>query len=221
MQPKTRHKVIDSLMQLAGEQPWHAVTLETVAERAGVPLRALRGAFDGRLDILGEFTRRIDESVLDAADPDLAGEDPRERLFDILFSRIEALNPHREAIRNLGAASRRDPLLAIELNRLSTTSMAWMLTAAGIRATGPTGCFRAQGLALVWSRVLGVWLEEDDPALPRTMAELDRRLRQSERLVRQINWFCEAVRPPRRSRRRYSAPSGPLPGTDLAEGHPS
>ena len=104
----------------------------------------------------------IDERVLAAIDPDMAGEAPRERLFDVLFSRFEALAPHKQAIRNLGEAARRDPLLALELNRIVTGSMGWMLTAAGIPSTGRRGLVRAQGLALVWARVMRVWLDDDD-----------------------------------------------------------
>ena len=71
------------------------------------------------------FVRRIDEQVLTSRDPDLAEEAPRERLFDILFGRFEALGPYRPAIRNLGRAARRDPLLARELNRIVTNAMGW------------------------------------------------------------------------------------------------
>ena len=43
--------------------------------------------------------------------------------------------------------------------------------------------FRAQGLALVWARVMRVWLDDEDPGLARTMAALDKRLREAERTV--------------------------------------
>ena len=218
MQPKTKHKVIDALMALAAERPWRDVTLEALAERAGVPLKALRSEYDGRLDVLADFVRRLDESVLAGLDKDMSDEGPRERLFDVLFSRIEALAPYRPAIGRLSEAARCDPLLALELNRLATISMAWMLTAAGIRATGGLGGCRAQGLALVWARVLRVWLNEEDPALPRTMAELDRRLREAERMVIRLDRLCRILRPRRRSRARYA---GPPAAADLAEGHPS
>jgi AcrR family transcriptional regulator len=220
VQPKTRNKIIDSLMSLAAERPWDDVTLEALAERSGLTLSGLRAAYDGRLAVLADFVRRIDERVLAGIDADMAEEAPRERLFDVLFSRFEALGPHRQAIRNLGEAARRDPLLALELNRIVTSSMAWMLTAAGIPAGGVAGLARAQGLALVWAQVMRVWLDDDDPGLARTMAALDTRLRQAERRVRRVHRISRIVhgfrRPPRPERR-----TRPPDERDVAEGHPS
>ncbi|HEX2256843.1 MAG TPA: TetR/AcrR family transcriptional regulator, partial [Afifellaceae bacterium] len=178
---KTRKQIIDALMALAAERDWEGIGLEAVAARASVSLVRLRQAYDGRLDILADLARRTDQTVLAGLDPDMAEEAPRERLFDVLFARFEALLPYRPGLRGLAGGARRDPFLALALNRIAVTSMAWMLTAAGIPATGAVGAARAQGLALVWARVMRVWLDDDDPGLARTMAALDRRLREAER----------------------------------------
>ena len=220
VQPKTRNKIIDSLMELAAERPWDEVSLDAVADRAGVSLSALRAACDGRVAVLADFVRRIDERVLAATDPDMSGEAPRERLFDVLFSRFETLGPYKQAIRNLGRGVRRDPILALELNALTTGSMGWMLSAAGIPATGAVGRIWAQGLALVWAQTMRVWLDDDDPGLARTMAELDKRLRQAERTAIRLNWAVTFLGAgPRRSTAPASAPAQDEP--DVAEGHPS
>jgi AcrR family transcriptional regulator len=217
MQPKTRAKIVDALLGLMAERPWEEVTLVAIAERAEISLAALRAGFDGRLAILAEFVRRTDEKVLASIDPELREEAPRERLFDVLFSRFEALGPHKRAIRNLSKAARCDPLLALELNRIAIGSMAWMLAAAGIPASGGSGLIKAQGLALVFAQVMRVWLDDDDPGLARTMAELDRRLRQAERMAICLNRMHRLFRPPgrgRRGRRRGE-------DVDIAEGHPT
>lgn len=217
VQQKTRKKIIDALMALAAERPWEDVTLEALAERAALPLATLRAAFDGRLAVLAEFVRALDEEVLSRIDPDLAHEAVRERLFDVLFSRFEALGPHKPALRHLASAAFRDPLLALELNRLTTNSMAWMLTAAGIPATGGRGLVRAQALALVWARVMRVWLDDDDPGLAKTMAALDKRLREAERVAMRLGWLGRLTA---NARRRNDA-AEPAVDNDLAEGHPS
>jgi AcrR family transcriptional regulator len=218
VQPKTRNKIIDSTLELTAERPWDAVTLDSIAERAGITLSALRAAYDGRVAILADFIRRIDERVLASLDSDVAEEAPRERLFDVLFSRFEALGPYRQAIRNLGQGARRDPLLALELNRIVTGSMGWMLNAAAIPTGGGFGLLRAQGLALVWAQVMRVWLDDEDPGLARTMAELDRRLRGAERNVMRLHRLARML--PGRSRRRSPRPTAGEE-RDLAEGHPS
>jgi AcrR family transcriptional regulator len=218
VQPKTRNRIVDALLALAAERRFEDVTLEAVAERAGISLAALRAAYDGRLAILADFVRRTDERVLAGLDPDLASEAPRERLFDVLFARFGAVAPHKPAIRSLAAAARRDPALALALNGIVVPSMGWMLSAAGISAAGGRGLCRAQGLALVWARVMRVFLDDDDPGLARTMAALDRQLRRAERTVIRLDRLARIVcRPRRRPSRRGSAADG----ADLAEGHPS
>ena len=214
--PKPQQKIVDALMALAAERPWDEVTLEAVAERAGVTLAALRASYDGRMAVLADFIRSVDETVLAGIDPTLSTESRRERLFDLLFARFEALAPHKQAIRNLGRAARRDPLLAFCLNGLATTSMVWMLTAAGISAQGGRGVFRAQVLAIIWARVMRVWLGDNDPGLAPTMAALDKRLREAERAAKRLDWLEQCVR-----RRRPSRSSDSASDLDLSEGHPS
>ena len=77
----------------------------------------------------------------------MADEPPRERLFDVLMRRIEAMAPYREAVRSLMKSAQCNPGLAFALNGLAVRSQTWMLTAADIDAAGPRGAIRAQGLA--------------------------------------------------------------------------
>jgi AcrR family transcriptional regulator len=215
--PKPRDKVVEALLALSGERPFDQVTLAALAERAGVTLAEIRENYDGRLAVLADYIRQVDERVLAGIDPALASEGPRERLFDILFARLEAHGSHKAAIKSIVRAARRDPLLALELNRIVATSMAWMLAGAGISSTGGRGLFRAQGLALVWARVMRVWLHDDEPGLAPTMAALDKRLREAERMVIRLQRL-ERCLPKRRhsSRHRDASSDG-----DIAEGHPT
>ena len=217
---KTRTSIVNALMELAAERRFEDVTLEAIAERAGVTLPALREAYDGRVAILADYAARIDQQVLADRDPDMGEEAPRERLFDVLFARLEALGPDKAAIANLLDAGRRDPLLGLALNRIGATSMAWMLTGAGIDALGARGTVRAQGLAFVWARTLRVWLGDDDPGLARTMAELDRRLREAERNYARLERVARLFRGGRR-RRRASSASGRRGSDDRETGAPT
>ena len=46
---------------------------------------------------------------------------------------------------------------------------------------------------MVYASVFGVWLEDDDPGLARTMAALDRRLRRGERTLRGVEQVGSAL----------------------------
>jgi AcrR family transcriptional regulator len=176
---------VAALMGLLAERHWADISLADIAERAGVNLGTLRGAVPSKGAILAAFSRRIDQQVLGARDEaaDPFAEPARERLFDILMRRFDALAPYRPAIRHLAEGLRRDPLFALAYNRVMVNSAQWMLAAAGIEENGALGGARAQTLALLYGQVLTVWLGDEDPGLARTMAALDRALRRAERLA--------------------------------------
>ena len=112
--------------------------------------------------------------------------------------------PYKAAVRSLMRSSMCNPGLALALNALGVRSMRWMLIAAGISTSGGKGAFRAQGSALIFARVLRVWVDDDDPGLARSMAELDRGLARGQNWSRLLDDLCAVIPTlrPRRRRRR-------------------
>jgi AcrR family transcriptional regulator len=176
-----RDRIIEALMDLLAEQPFERIGFGDIAGRAGLSLAQLRGEFSSALAILAAHIKEIDRKVLAGGDSDMAEEPARERLFDVLMRRLEALSPYKQAVRSLLRSSARNPGLALALNGMGVRSQQWMLTAADIKASGPKGMMRSQGLALLFARVLCVWVDDQDPGLARTMAALDRELARGER----------------------------------------
>jgi AcrR family transcriptional regulator len=201
-----RDKAIDALMALLAEQSFEQIGLAEVAGRAGLKLSQLRAEFGSTLAIVAAHIKDIDRAVLDGGDGDMAEEPQRERMFDVLMRRLEALAPYKEATRSLLRSARRNPGLALALNAMAVRSQAWMLEAAGIGASGPKGALRAQGAALIFARVLSVWFDDDEPGLDRTMAALDRAITSGARWAGFLDdLFCipaAICRGPRRWRRR-------------------
>lgn len=199
----TREACLRSFLDLLAEKPFRAISLSQVAEHCGVPLGQMRASFASTDDLLAAFFRATDRQVLAEGGPDsddLAGEGARERLFEVLMRRLDALEPHREAVRGLTRAARRDPALALTLLRLSEASQRWMLAAAGIDCAGLSGSVRAKGLALLFARVLDIWLKDDDPGLARTMAALDRELEQGGKLLGMLDDLAYIAIPWRKRR---------------------
>jgi len=185
-----RDKAIDALMALLGEHSFEQVGLAEVAGRAGLKLSQLRAEFGSTLAIVAAHIKDIDRAVLAGGAADMIDEPAREALFDVLMRRLEALAPYKEAVRSLLRSARRNPGLALALNAMAVRSQAWMLEAAGIGASGPKGALRAQGAALMFARVLRVWLDDDEPGLDRTMAALGRGLASAERWAGFLDDLC-------------------------------
>jgi AcrR family transcriptional regulator len=175
--------IIDALMELAGERRWEDITLSDVAVRANVSLSTFRDHFPSKGAVLAGFSRKIDKKVLDASGEDMLGEPAKERLFDVLMRRLDALGPYKLGIEGIAEWVSRDPLAASALNRLELNSMRFMLEAAGIDSEGPVGLVKLQGLVVAWMRVLRTWFRDDDPGVAKTMAALDKELVRGGRFV--------------------------------------
>jgi AcrR family transcriptional regulator len=201
-----RDKAVDALMALLAEHSLDEIGLAEVAGRAGLKLSQLRAEFGSVLAIFAAHIKDIDRTVLAGGDADMAEEPARERLFDVLMRRLEALAPYKEAVRSVLRSARCKPGLALALNAMAVRSQHWMLEAACISATGPRGALRAQGAALMFARVLAIWVDDEEEGLDRTMAALDLGLASAERWAGFVDDLCAipkcVLRGPRR-RRRY------------------
>jgi AcrR family transcriptional regulator len=206
-----RDKIIEAFLALLAEKPFETIGVAAVAARVDVSLAELRAGFGSTFDILAGFVRETDRKVLANLDKDVEESTPRDRLFDVLMRRFEALAPHRAALRSLVRSARRDPALALGLNRLAVRAQQWMLAAAGIDAAGLVGGLRAQTLAILYARAMRTFLDDEDPGRARTMAALDRELAAAERLAHFAGDLCGLLPrfSPRRRRDRRNDPVVP------------
>lgn len=184
---KTKQKILQTFLSLLAEHSYDDVSLPLIAETAKVKLSDMRGAYGSKLELVAAFAKMIDTKVLDERDEDMGDQPPRDRLFDILMSRIDALAEHKDAVKALHKAARRDPALALDFNRIEVRSQKWMLIAAGIEVSGVKGGVVAQGLAIAFSRVVGTWLDETDEGMPRTMAKLDKELDNGSSFMKRLD----------------------------------
>ena len=187
-----RERIIAAALRLAETRGWRDLSLGEIAAEAQVPLIEFRKEFQSKGQILAAFSRAVDQAVIEkfpAPGPDVA----RDRLFDVMLTRFEVMQPYKAAIRRIreDIGSSLGELLA--QMRPALKSQYWMLAAAGISGEGGTGFVRVQGLLSIYSRVFAIWLEDDDPGMARTMAALDRRLRRGELVMRGIERFRDGI----------------------------
>lgn len=158
-------RAADALETLCAERPWRHVTLRDVAEKADVALTDLYAAAPSKVAIIDHLGAKLDAAALaTAATP---SEDVHDRLFDAAMARIEAMGAHRATL--AGVEGEALVLLAPHLPKAARA----ILEAAGIEATVP----RLAAMTLVWARIVQVW-RADEGAYNRTMAEIDKRLKQ-------------------------------------------
>jgi ubiquinone biosynthesis protein COQ9 len=186
MSDETRDKIVDAAFRLAAEKPWGEITLLAIAEAAGVSLAELARHVSGKPAILEAFARRTDSQLLASLADDPVEGEAHDRLFDIMLRRFELLAPYKAAIANIAKAPADGPAEWLNLLASSLVTQSWMLTAADIKLSGVTGGVARLGLAKVQLDVLRIWLKDDDAGLARTMAALDRKLRDGEALMKRL-----------------------------------
>ena len=196
-----REAIVAAFLELLAEKRFEEIGLAEVAARAGVSLADLRDHFNSTLGIFAAHVKDIDRKVLTGDDGDMAEEPPRERLFEVLMRRLDALTPHRAALRSLMRSVSCNPALGLAINPIAVNSHQWMLTAAGIGASGPKGMLRAQGLAMLFGGVLRVFVDDEEDNA-RTMAALDRALARGQRWSGFLDDICYLMPRPGRWRRR-------------------
>lgn len=206
-------RIVTAAMALAAEKGWRRLTLGEIAAAAELSLAELREHVPDKAGILAALAREADRRMLAAAPMAMAeDESPRDRLFDALMARLEALVPYREGIAAVLRDGFGDPVAVLCAAPRLLRSMGWALEAAGIGAGGPIGRLRAKGLAAVYAATIRVWLRDDSGDLGRTMAALDRRLGQAEWAAR----FCRRWQPGCCGRRASVAMDAPEPTAEAA-----
>ena len=177
-------EIIETALRLAAETGWRDLSFAAIATAAKLPLTKVYPVFSSKQAILNAFARGIDTEVFAAEEPEAGEGRARDRLFDVLMRRFDALGPYRKALGNIIYDQARDPLAAgCALAQLRRT-LALTLEAAGLSSGGLRGALRIKGLGLVYLATLRVWLRDESDDLARTMATLDRQLGRVERAVR-------------------------------------
>jgi AcrR family transcriptional regulator len=171
-------RIVDAALTLAAREGWRSVSLAAIAAEAGITVLQLYAVYRSKAAILDAFHRRIDAAALEAGGA--ADERPRDRLFDVVMRRFDALNLHKEAVAAIARDAVSDPLAALCGVPALLNSMGWMLEGAGVSASGWVGRARVKLLLGIYLSVLRVWLADDSADMTRTMAALDSRLRRAE-----------------------------------------
>lgn len=178
--------MVDAAFALADERPWREISLREIAEASGLTFAEAYRHCPSKQSVLEAFLRRIDAAVLAEGPVSDAEGSARDRLFDVLMRRFDALQPYRKALASILLDQPRDPVSALAGLAGLQRSMAWMLETAGLDAGGLRGQVRIQGLTLIYLATLRTWLRDDSLDLAKTMAALDGYLRRVEGALRRL-----------------------------------
>jgi ubiquinone biosynthesis protein COQ9 len=176
-----RDRLREAALRLLAERGWAATTVADIAAEAGVSAAEAAEIFPTKAAILAEVQTWIDEQA-GAAAP--GSGTVRDKLFELLMRRFDALKPHKKAVRALAAGVCANPLAGLTAAPRLAKSLARSLDSAGAGTSGPTGPLKVQGLGLIYANAFRIWLGDETPDMSKTMAALDRGLGRAESLAR-------------------------------------
>ena len=178
-------RIVEAALSLAAAQGWRQTGMADIAGQAGLELAQVYQAVPGKAAVLTQFLQRIDQAMLadGAAEPEA---EARDRLFEVVMRRFDALGPYKEGVAAILRGGVGDPLMLACSGLAYRRSLGWMLEAAGIGSSGPCGALRRAGLAAVMASTLRVWPKDESKDMAATMAHLDKQLDRAEWLATRV-----------------------------------
>jgi len=167
---QTLDPTLTAMLDLATERPWRGISLRDIATKAGTTLADLFARASGKPQLLAELSAALDTAALSIGPTE--GADPHDALFDAVMARVEAMEPHRAALIAIARESAGPSWDGLVFASHFPRTARAILVGAGLDATPP----RVIAMTAVWARIARVW-RDDEGALNRTMAEIDKQLK--------------------------------------------
>lgn len=179
-------QILNAALDIAAREGWGSVTLPRLTSETDLSLTDVLAVFDGIDGIVKSYLRRVDMTMLSACTSWEASDPVRDRLFDLLMERFDALNGNRAAACDLYSASYKRFDLGRVILCSTRRSAHWMISAAQIEAGGLKGVLHEAGLVTIMSYATRAWLTDDSADLSKTMAAVDKALSRADWIAQKL-----------------------------------
>ena len=194
MAKKSEPDLVRLAFELVAQRGWRRFSFTELARRAGRPLAKVYAELPDRSAVLRALGRRLDGQMFDLDLAELDGMTPRERVFELVMRRLDAMAPYKDGLRTIAREVPRDPALlasaCCNVDRLSRR----LLDAAETDDAPAVAAVARRVMGAIYIRTFNIWLDDDTPDMARTLAEFDRRLQQAESAARWARGFSRSRR---------------------------
>lgn len=172
-------KGVEAALELAETRPWSTLTLSDIAAASGLTLNDFHAI--ASVESLAEAAERTFDRAMsgEGIDPE---ETPRERLFDVIMLRFEAMEERRAGVLSLQQYREQSPVRLARHLAARKASADWALVSAGLDGADQSvpRDIRSVAVAYAMTQAERAWRKETDPGFARTMSKLDEELRKLE-----------------------------------------
>ncbi len=184
---KIVEKGLKAALELAAARAWADIPLADIAAKAKLQLSDFHGVAS-REDLVEELDSYFDKAMSAEGVPDEAS--ARERLFDVIMLRFEAMEPHRAGVVALQKFRETSLTHLVNLPSHRHATAAWALASAGLDGdTGAPASLKRIAIAFVITQTERAWRKETSGDFALTMAALDKGLRRAEERLGQLRRF--------------------------------
>ncbi|MAV87407.1 MAG: hypothetical protein CMM67_04100 [Rhodospirillaceae bacterium] len=159
--------------------------MEKIAKVVKLNKMDLNKYFTSKISILIAYNNSLDQAIFVEFKKESENTlvNSRDQIFDIIMAKFDILNSKKDGIRHIFKKTFPVELVANPKSYLNLVkSMKLVLNLAGIKTNTPMGCIRVNILSGIFINSFISWLSDDSPDMSKTMASLDKGLRQAEAL---------------------------------------
>ena len=179
----SRPDLLVAAFEQISEAGWAGWSPTALATSTGCDLAEIYEAFPVPAALAQRLGERLDRAMLAMPVDELDGLSHRERLFELFMRRFDAMRPFKSGLCRLAREARGEPEIVLaslcNLDRMAS----WLIEMAELPYSGLEARLARRALMLTYGSLFRVWIDDDTPDLAETMAELDKRLDQLERLA--------------------------------------
>ena len=184
---KIVEKGLKAALELAASRRWSDIPLADIAAKAKLSLSDFHGVA-GREDLVEALDGYFDKAM--SADGVPEETSPRERLFEVIMLRFEAMEPYRGGLLELLKFRETSLTHVVRLPGYRHASAAWALASAGLdNDGGAPASLKRIAIAVVIAQAEHAWRKETSSDFALTMAALDKGLRRAEERLGQLRRF--------------------------------
>lgn len=170
---------------MASELAWDQVTLSDLCAASDVSLGQCAIEAISKADVTAHLDSLVDQAMLASQSTIDRSQGIRDRVFEVLMGRFDAMEDNRPAWTSVLRAEVGDLSATLARRARRVRTAAWALEASGVNTSDLRGASHAIGLARIIRLVEAAWLG-DEADLAKTMARLDQELRKGETWLQRL-----------------------------------
>jgi AcrR family transcriptional regulator len=165
--------VFNAALALASKGGWDSLTLPAVAKKARVPQKSLEQEYGDIWNLLKAVLLKLEKDTM-AAVGDYLGDNWRDNLMELLMTRFELAQQHRDVYASLPRSFAKNPQQSPRFAKQFYKYLDNTLRTAGIeKKLCQPACVVAFGA--VYLSLVDVWMRDETADLSKTMAAIDKR----------------------------------------------